>query len=471
MSSTILAHSGPAAYSPEFQESTLALMYQEKDFLALAASSITPGMFETKPHSVLAGIFTEFAAKHPGDNLSKLVVLEELKDLVHAKKIDDTDLPDIAKALSKCMAPVPSAGWIKSQIRKFVSYKVFESELVNSAGLLKKGSFDQIVTRINRANALIKGEDKAPDVMFLSSDYRKERLERYATGAHMSGGQSTSVAALDNVMFKKGCGPGELVVFCGSPGRGKSILLLNCAWMGVMNGENVLYYTLEVDQTIVDCRSDASMINIPVNDLHLDTSLIDSRWKQIEKLPLGNLIMRDLPARYLTASKIRADLYRLLTAGIKIHKVVVDYADIQADDEKSSDKRIEQGNIYVDDRAIAKEFGVAFFTASQANKISLQRKDVSIEHMAEDFSKAFTADYVIGLSQTRDEETLRLPSGHGTGVIRLFLAKNRNGPKSISVPVMTDFTRSRFSIDDWGQHDRRFGFPTYPASGSFSKAA
>ena len=56
---------------------------------------------------------------------------------------------------------------------------------------------------------------------------------------------------------------------------------------------------------------------------------------------------------------------------------------------------------------------------------SLRKREVDIDSLAEDFSKAMTADYVIGLSQTKEETTMT-EKGRGTGKMRAFIAKNRN---------------------------------------------
>ena len=61
----------------------------------------------------------------------------------------------------------------------------------------------------------------------------------------------------------------------------------------------------------------------------------------------------------------------------------------------------------------------------------MNKKDVDMDAMAEDFSKAMTADYVIGLSQTKAESEEVSMDGRGTGAMRLFLAKTETARKEL----------------------------------------
>lgn len=124
------------------------------------------------------------------------------------------------------------------------------------------------------------------------------------------------------------------------------------------------------------------------------------------------------------------------------------------------DRRLEYGDVYEQIRGIGKKFNIAMCTASQANRDSLRKRDVDIDSMAEDFSKAMTADYVIGLSQDKREAEEKAPDGRGTGKLRWFIAKNRNGKKGESIEMMTDFTRMRASVADWDRFDAEvYGAP------------
>lgn len=448
-------------YSPDFQRAVLALMYQDVSFLTSSAAYLTPDFFDRKVDSVFAEIFINYAKKFPGQPMSKFVVLNEIQRLTSAKRIEKTEAPDFVNAFGAIVMPVASEKYVRSCMKDFFRHKAIESQLVKATVRLKKGEYDEIVNDIVRVNASIVGSGDAED--FFPIDDVDARVIRYSSplGLSIAPGYSTSVQALDSVMLRKGVGPKEMLVVCGSPGRGKSIFLLNMAVIAMLAGVNVLFYTLEVDRDIVMMRMDACLTGVPFADLHLKTGLVKARWDAIKKMALGEFILRDLPPRFLTPNKIRSDLHRIFDGrkarGLdpkgKGWLVVIDYADIQASDKRIDERRLEHGDVYEQDRAIAKEFEVGVATASQANRPSLRKQEVDLDAFSEDFSKAFTADYVVGLSQTKVEEAERKPNGSGTGAQRLFVAKNRNGVKGVAVKVMTDFTRMRYSMDDWTRFD------------------
>ena len=166
--------------------------------------------------------------------------------------------------------------------------------------------------------------------------------------------------------------------------------------------------------------------------------------------------MSDLPSKYLKPSTIVRDLTRYRGEGIDIKGVVVDYADIMMSDKKyrTEDKRLELGNIYLELRGIAKEFNVYVYSASQGNRSSLSKIEISMSEISEDFSKAFSADYVVSLSQTPREKAARSSDGTGTGIMRLYIAKNRNDISGVNVEIMTDFACCRLSKYDWDNFDK-----------------
>lgn len=451
-----------AGYTLDFQSSVLALMYNDIDFLGMISGIVKSEHFDEKVDSVFAEIFLNYA-KYYKDPLSTEVVTAELRKLLAKKKIEKEELSLYIKHFVKTIAPRPaSPEWIKHEIRDFVCSKAIELELVNSVDLLKKRSFKEIIERVNAA---YEKATKSTDIreQFRICGAKDSRFERYADPDALTKirGHASGIQGVDDVLYAKGVAAGEILVVCGSPGRGKSIFLLNTAIKGLEDGESVLYYTLEVAQMICENRFDACLTGVPIVDLYKHADVIRSRWGRVETRRLGEVFLVDLPPRYLTPNMIRRDLTRMRDNGIIVDRVVVDYADIMASDRNIDDRRLEHGDVYEQLRGVAKEFNVSMWTASQANRDSLRKADVDIDSLAEDFSKAMTADYVIGLSQTKSEEAER-PGGRGTGTMRLFFGKNRNGPKGITVPIVTDFIRMRMSMDDWDAFDGRYyGAPTF----------
>jgi len=82
---------------------------------------------------------------------------------------------------------------------------------------------------------------------------------------------STGVPGLDE-MLRGGLLPGRVYLVKGEPGTGKTTLAMHFAMAGVLNGEDVLYLTLE--EPAENIREDFGRMEFPVSDPHF--MLIDA---------------------------------------------------------------------------------------------------------------------------------------------------------------------------------------------------
>jgi replicative DNA helicase len=442
------------AFTDAFQTKVLALMYSDDAFLRDVAKIIEPDFFTNKILSTYYEMFRAFVTKYPESKVSKAYIMEKIKLRSSMKSIKEEELPFYAKMLSEILVFPGDHEFIRERVGEFVASGVYELALAKAFELWKERDFDKIVGCFEGVSDTV--IDEPADTEFVSS--LENFTERLKAPEDLGGkhGIPTGIRGLDSLLFHAGLKRKEMGVVCGTPGRGKSVALSNFALSAVLRNHNVLYYTLEVDKDIVFQRNHACVTGIPIVDLPRNGILIKERWHSIQSAHrIGELYLHDLPAYSLTPDDIRRHLRWYRKKGVDIALVVVDYADIMRSDRNIDERRLEQGDIYLHLRAIAKEFKVAVWTASQGNREAMKKIDVDISSLAEDFSKAMTADYVIGLSQTKTESKDRLPDGGGTGTIRLFVSKNRNGMRGVDVPVLTDFVRARLSHWDWSEFDRR----------------
>jgi replicative DNA helicase len=452
-------------YSEEFQRNVLQLMFADPAFLTMVSEAVRPDHFDSAIHAVYAEIFLQFSRKYPADRITKEVIFREIKKLISMKKIKEEEKPQFVKEFPLVVQPPAAAGYIRDEIRDFVAGKTLELALIEGVDLLKKKRYAELVDEINGTFAKLDAGDKVADFSVIGGI--DDRIERYSAPefAERKDGVRTSVEGCDAAMYRRGYGKKEMLVFCGSPGRGKSICLVNTAIIACLNGLNGLFYTLEVSEEIVHARIDACVTGVPFIELGRFANIVRKRWAAVKDHyggRIGELKLMDLPPRYLTPNMIRRHIRWYKARGFEIDYICVDYADIMASDRRIDDRRLEYGDVYEQIRGIGKEFNIAMCTASQANRDSLRKRDVDIDSMAEDFSKAMTADYVIGLSQDKREAEEKAPDGRGTGKLRWFIAKNRNGKKGESIEMMTDFTRMRASVADWDRFDAEvYGAPSH----------
>ena len=110
--------------------------------------------------------------------------------------------------------------------------------------------------------------------------------------------------------------------------------------------------------------------------------------------------------------------------------VIIDYGDLLRPMRYLKEKRNELESIYEELRAIATEYEVPVWTASQTNRSGLNAEVITMESISEAFNKCFVADFIFTISRTIDDKAVN--GG------RVFVAKNRNGPDGIVFPIFMD---------------------------------
>ena len=107
--------------------------------------------------------------------------------------------------------------------------------------------------------------------------------------------------------------------------------------------------------------------------------------------------------------------------------IIIDYADIMRSTRKYDSMRHELKLIYEELRGIAGEFDIPVWTASQANRSSLEEDVIGADKVSEDYSKVMTADFVMSMSRKVEDKIAN------TG--RFHVIKNRFGPDGLTFPA------------------------------------
>ena len=130
----------------------------------------------------------------------------------------------------------------------------------------------------------------------------KARLEKYFN----SGGQvSTGWKAIDDKLYG-GMNRGELNIWAGGSGSGKSLFLQNMALNWCLQGVNVVYVTLELSEELVGMRIDSMTTGVPSREIFKSIDDVEMKVKMIGK-KAGSLQIKYMPSGK-TANDIRAYL-------------------------------------------------------------------------------------------------------------------------------------------------------------------
>ena len=178
--------------------------------------------------------------------------------------------------------------WFIEEFEQFTKRQELERAILKAADLLENGDFDPVEKLIKDAVQISLTKD-------MGTDYFADpaaRIKKYFD----SGGQvSTGWPQLDRLLYG-GFSRGELNIFAGGSGSGKSLVMMNIALNWLQQGLSGVYVTLELSEELTGLRSDAMLTNSSTRDIRKDIDNTSLRVGMIGKKS-GNYQIKALPAQ------------------------------------------------------------------------------------------------------------------------------------------------------------------------------
>ena len=285
--------------------------------------------------------------------------------------------------------------WLLDEFETFSRHKALERAILESADLLEKGDYGPVEDKIKDAVNIGLTRDMGTDYF----EDPKGRLERLKN----SNGQiSTGWANLDKKLFG-GLNRGELNIFAGGSGAGKSLFLQNLAINWATAGLNTCYISFELSEALVAMRMDAMITGIPTRRVFPEIDNVEMKVKMLAKKS-GNLQIKYLPSGS-TILDVRAYVKELeLKNKKKVDCILIDYLDLMM----PKSKRVSPADLFIKDKYVSEEIrnfatehNLLCCTASQLNRASVEEIEFDHSHIAGGLSKVQTADNVFGIFTSR----------------------------------------------------------------------
>jgi len=285
--------------------------------------------------------------------------------------------------------------WFLDDFEQFCKHKALANAILNSTDLLEENQFGAVEKMIKDAVQVSLAKN-------LGTDYYTEPAERLRNLKTLNGGTSTGWQTMDSKLFG-GFNKGELNIFAGGSGAGKSIFLQNLALNWSLMRLNVIYVSLELSENLTAMRMDAMNTGYSTKDLYKNLDDVDLRIK-MQKKKAGSIQIVQLTSG-CTINDIRAYLkeYTVQT-GIRPDAIVIDYLDLMM----PAQKKVPPSDLFIKDkfvseelRNLAVELDLLFATASQLNRGAVDEIEFDHSHIAGGLSKIQTADNVIGIFSSR----------------------------------------------------------------------
>ena len=328
--------------------------------------------------------------------------------------------------------------WLLQEFETFSRHKALEKAILDSADLLEKGEYGPVEDLVKKAVQIGLQKD-------LGTDYFADPKARLEAIKDKNGQVSTGWPSLDKRLFG-GFNRGELNIFAGGSGSGKSLFMANLGVNWCLQGMNVMYLTFELSENLVSMRLDAMTSEIPSRDIFKQIEDVQMKVKMIGKKS-GAFQVKYMPTGK-NANDVRAYLkeYEIKT-GKKVDVLLIDYLDLMS----PIGQKISAENLFVKDkyvseelRNLAMELNCIFVTASQLNRSSVEEIEFDHSHISGGISKINTADNLIGIF------TSRAMRERGRYQIQLMKTRSSSG---VGMKVDLGFDVDTLRIVDLGEDD------------------
>jgi len=205
-------------YTFDVQKLYLEMMMADAESFARAQNIFDPASFDRKLQPI---------AKFIKDYVEEYKVMPE---------VDQVNAPHDIKLKTAREIDPAHFNWLLDEFEMFSRHKAMERAILESADLLERGDYAPVEDKIKEAVGISLTRD-------LGTDYFEDPKGRLEHLKNSNGQISTGWASVDKKLFG-GFNRGELNIFAGGSGAGKSLFLQNLAVNWSLAGLNVCYVSL-----------------------------------------------------------------------------------------------------------------------------------------------------------------------------------------------------------------------------------
>lgn len=395
-----------------FQTKLLQSLLLDLKFFTRIFTILKKEYFTTKAHQYLFEKIYDYYEKYKLiptlENLEIIITSEEDEILRNA-------VYEIFRNIKK--SAISDTKMIKDEALSFCRQQKMKTAIFDAIEKIKKNDYEGIYKEIG--DALKAGEETDDGhIYFDELEHRLEKLKREVI--------PTGLKDLD-ILLNGGMGKGELLVITAGPGVGKSFIMAIISSNVILQGKNVIYYTLELYEHQIGVRFDSKFSGIPIDNIEANKDVVRKKLDDLKKNNKGKLIIKEYATKTASVNTLRMHLNKQLMKNFIPDLIVVDYADSLKGRKGINEKRFELESIYEDLRAMAFELNVPVITGCQVNRQEFNNEIITIASMAESWAKAAVADVIVTISRRMDDKLKNRA--------RMYLAKNRAGKDGIIIPL------------------------------------
>jgi len=411
-------------YSPELQKLFLEMMLQDASAYTRVTNIYNPENFDRSLRDV-----AKFIKTHTDDHKA----MPTAEQVLAVTGVELKHVPDLTE---------DHYSWFMTEFEGFTKRNELERAILKAADMLEKGEYDPVEKLIKDAVQISLTKD-------LGTEYFEDPRARLMAIKSNNGQVSTGWPTLDKRLFG-GMNRGELNIFAGGSGSGKSLFMQNISINWVTQGLNGVYLSLELSEGLCAMRMDSMVANVSTKEVFKDLDTIEMKVKMTGKKS-GSLRIKYMPAQS-NVNQIRSYLKELqIQTGKRLDFIMVDYLDLVM----PVSAKVSPNDLFVKDkyvseelRNLARELNILMITASQLNRGAVEEIEFDHSHIAGGLSKINTADNVFGIFTSR--------AMRERGRYQLQLMKTRSS-SGVGMKVDLEYDLETLRITDPGEEAQESG--------------
>ena len=380
-----------------FQLQLLNQIVIDKDFSRSIIDVIETSYFENKYFKIIIQMIKEYYSKYehtPTFDTLEQITKSELQQATASKIVIDT--------LNKVKeAPTEGEEFVQEKSMKFCKQQELQKVMVKAQKIIDGGEFEnydtleQLVSKALQVGELDKGTEDVfhnlDDV--LNEDYRHPI--------------PMGIPGIDRLL-KGGLAKGEIGVILAPTGVGKSTLLTKVANHAFNLGYNVLQIFFEDNPKIIQRKHITLWTKIHPDELSSRKDEIILKVNEVKDSMSNKLILKKLPSDTMTMMQIKNQIRKMISEGVKIDMVLLDYIDCVVPDRNLGDEWKSEGSVMRAFESMCHELDMVGWTATQGNRSSISSDVVTTDQMGGSIKKAQVGHVIISVAKSLQQKEMKL---------------------------------------------------------------
>lgn len=419
-----------------FQKKLIKVIIEDKqgDFSTQIIDMLKPDYFD--------GIHLKTLIRHILEYVSKYNIIPEyqtLRDVINEKELEGPLKDNLIEFIAIIEEQrITDKLNVKDIALNFCRKQSLKKGLIDAVDNWEKGDYENIAQIISEA--LKVGEPKSSGHNYIK-DIEKRLVKKFRLPVPAMKGLDSKIGG--------GLAGGELGIILSPTGGGKSMMLVKFTCTALLAGKTVVYYSFELQESVIGNRIDSCLTEIPLKDVLEFPDRIREVAVEVKEKG-GNLIIKEFPTGSASVNTIKTHLKVLEREGINPDLIVIDYADIMKAVSSFAEKRFALTSIYEGLRGMAMEMNIPIWTASQAGRAAINKDAFSLDTISESLGKAQTADVILGVARPDEDKKAKKAN--------MMILKNRNGEDGYSLRLHFDTSKIDIQVEEEdGSGGMKFG--------------